>query len=278
MLNILETKTNENLNDRQAQCLVEIGVDLVAGSSQVIMMAGPCSVEGFDQLRETAHAIQASGGRVIRGGVFKPRTSPHAFQGLGLPGLIMLRTVADEFGLQVISEALAVEQVELVAEYVDVIQIGSRNMQHFPLLWKVGELDKPVLLKRGFMSTVEEWLMAAEHISSRGNQRIILCERGIRTFETATRNTLDTNAIALVKQISPYPVFADPSHATGRSELVVPAAKAAVAAGADGLLVEFHPHPQEALSDGRQSLPTGSLQSFYDQVRPIAQAVNRQLI
>ena len=217
------------------------------------------------------------GGRVLRGGAFKPRTSPYSFQGLGQEGLEILRAVADEFGLYVVTEALGVEQLPLVAEYSDIIQIGSRNMQHYPLLWAAGEIDKPVLLKRGFMSTVDEWLKATEHISSRGNERIILCERGIRTFETATRNTLDVNAIALIKQTTPFPIVADPSHAAGRADLVLAGARASLAAGADGLLVEFHPDPAAALSDGEQALPLSALPRFYDEVGRVAQALGRGL-
>ncbi len=257
---------------------VAVGNDLVIGSSRIFMMAGPCSVENYAQMRTTAEAIFRAGGKIIRGGAFKPRTSPNSFQGLGLPGLEILRSVADEFQLLVITEALGVEHLPIVAEYADIIQIGSRNMQHFPLLWKVGELDKPVVLKRGFMSTIEEWLHAAEHISSRGNERIILCERGIRTFETATRNTLDTSAIALIKQTSPWPVIADPSHATGRQDLVVSATRSAVAAGADGILLEIHPNPNEALSDGQQTLPLSKLIDVYRQAGAIANAVGRELV
>ncbi|MCA9934833.1 MAG: 3-deoxy-7-phosphoheptulonate synthase, partial [Anaerolineales bacterium] len=212
------------------------------------------------------------------GGAFKPRTSPHSFQGLGLEGLRILRDVADEFGLLVITEALGVEHIPLIAEYADIIQLGSRNMQHYPLLWAAGETDKPVMLKRGFMSTIAEWLAAAEHIASRGNERIILCERGIRTFETATRNTLDTNAIALIKQTTPFPVMADPSHATGRADLVLAAARAGLAAGADGLLVELHPNPAEALSDGDQSLPLEALPQLVMQSTAVATALGRGLI
>jgi 3-deoxy-7-phosphoheptulonate synthase len=254
---------------------VSLSTDVVIGGQTVIFMAGPCAVESYAQTRAAAAAIAHVGGRVLRGGAFKPRTSPYSFQGLGREGLEILREVADEFGLLVITEALAVEHVPLVAEYADIIQLGSRNMQHYPLLWAAGEVDKPVLLKRGFMSTIDEWLQAAEHIRSRGNERIILCERGIRTFETDTRNTLDTNAIALAKQLSPYPVIADPSHATGRADLVLSAAKAAVAAGADGLLVEFHPNPSQALSDGEQSLPLAMLPQFVQEVRRVATAVDR---
>jgi 3-deoxy-7-phosphoheptulonate synthase len=256
---------------------VPIAPDLAVGGQAVILMAGPCSVESYAQTRAAAEALALVGGRVLRGGAYKPRTSPHSFQGLGQAGLEILRAVADEFNLLVVTEALGVEALPHVAQYADIIQIGSRNMQHYPLLWAVGELDKPVLLKRGFMSTIDEWLKAAEHVASRGNERIILCERGIRTFETATRNTLDVNAIALVKQLSPFPVIADPSHATGRADLVLPAARAAVAAGADGLLVEFHPDPAAALSDGEQSLPLRALPHFVAEIRRLAAVLGRSL-
>ena len=227
------------------QTSVPITSDFSVGSNQVVLMAGPCSVESYAQTRAAAEAVARAGGRVLRGGAFKPRTSPDSFQGLGEQGLEILRDVADEFGLLVITEAMSVADLPLVARYTDIIQLGSRNMQHYPLLWAAGEQEKPVLLKRGFMSTIDEWVKASEHISSRGNKKIILCERGIRTFETATRNTLDTNAIALAKQLTPYPVIADPSHATGRADLVLPAARAAVAAGADGLLVEIPSRPSQ---------------------------------
>ncbi len=242
------------------------------------MMAGVCSVEDYTQTRLVAEAISAAGGRVIRGGAYKPRTSPHSFQGLGLDGLEILRTVADEFGLLVVTEALGVEHVPMVARFADIIQIGSRNMQHYPLLWAAGETDKPVLLKRGFMSTIDEWLMAAEHISARGNDAIILCERGIRSFDSATRNTLDVNAVALIKQTTPFPIIADPSHGTGRADLVQAAARAGLAAGADGLLVEFHPTPSKALSDGDQALPLTQMPDFYADMRRMSAAMDRALI
>jgi 3-deoxy-7-phosphoheptulonate synthase len=256
---------------------VEIGQGLSIGGDAVVLMCGPCSVESDEQIFATAGAVHQAGVHILRGGAFKPRTSPHSFQGLGEEGLRILREAANAFGLLVITEALGIEQLPLVAQYADIIQIGSRNMQHFPLLWAVGELDKPVLLKRGFMSTVQEWLLAAEHIASRGNQKIILGERGIRGFDTATRNILDTNAIALVKGTTHFPVIADPSHATGRRDLVLPAGRAALAAGADGLLVEFHPDPELALSDGDQSLPLTALPDFVDQSRRIAVALGRSL-
>lgn len=257
---------------------VDIAPDFAVGGRDVVLMAGPCSVESYEQTRVVAQEIARLGGRMLRGGAYKPRTSPYSFQGLGIEGLQILRAVADEFGLLTVTEALGVEQLPAVAEYSDIIQIGSRNMQHYPLLWAVGELDKPVLLKRGFMSTIDEWLKAADHIASRGNERIILCERGIRTFETATRNTLDVNAIAVVKQTTSFPIVADPSHGTGRADLVLAAARAAVAAGADGLLVEFHHNPTEALSDADQALPLTMLARFQSEVAAIARAMGRHLV
>jgi len=255
---------------------VAIAPDREVGGDTAVLMAGPCSVENYAQTRAAAEALARSGGRVLRGGAFKPRTSPHSFQGLGIEALRILRDVADEFGLLVITEALAVEHIPLVAEHADIIQLGSRNMQHYPLLWAAGEQEKPVLLKRGFMSTIDEWLHAAEHIASRGNENIILCERGIRTFDTATRNTLDTNAIALVKQLAPFPVIADPSHATGRADLVFAASRAALAAGADGLLVEFHPDPENALSDGEQSLPLSVMPEFVREMGKVTAIFGRE--
>jgi 3-deoxy-7-phosphoheptulonate synthase len=257
---------------------VAVGKGVEIGASSVVLMAGPCSVESYEQTREVAAELHAQGLKILRGGVFKPRTSPHSFQGLGKEGLEILRFVADEFDLLIVTEALAVDTLPLVAEYADIVQIGSRNMQNFPLLWAAGDCGKPVLLKRGFMSTVSEWLASVEHITSRGNERIILCERGIRTFETATRNTLDTNAIALLKQTSSYPVIGDPSHATGRADLVLPAARSALVAGADGLIVEFHPNPIEALSDADQALPLDSLGYFTDEIRRLANAFGREVI
>ncbi len=256
---------------------IPLSPNLTIGSDKIILMLGPCSVESYEQTRTVGELIHKLGLSVIRGGAFKPRTSPHAFQGLGKEGLEILRAVADEFDLLVVSEALGVEQVPLVSKYADVIQIGSRNMQHFPLLWALGKQEKPLVLKRGFMSTVDEWLSAAEHISSRGNEKIILCERGIRTFETSTRNTLDTSAIALLKQSCPYPVLGDPSHATGRADLVIPAAQAALASGADGLLVEIHPNPSVALSDGAQSLTLTQAEELMAQATRLSAALGRNI-
>lgn len=257
---------------------VSLSDNLQIGGTDILLMMGPCSVESYEQVYAVAKSMSALGLRVLRGGAFKPRTSPHAFQGLGLEGLKILRQIADEFGLLVISEALGVEQLPLVAEYSDIIQIGSRNMQHFPLLWAAGEQPKPILLKRGFMSTIQEWLAAVEHITSRGNQNIILCERGVRGFDPSTRNVLDVNTIAHIKASSHFPIIADPSHATGRADLVPAASRAALAAGADGLLVEVHPNPAAALSDGDQSLPLESLPAFVDDMRRIASAIGRRLV
>ena len=247
------------------------------GGRQVVLMAGPCSVESREQLMETAAAVKAAGAQVLRGGAFKPRTSPYAFQGLGLRGLELLREARNEFHLPVVTEVMSPQDVTLVAQYADILQVGARNMQNFALLAAVGQVQKPVLLKRGLMSTVEELLMAAEYILSHGNQRVIVCERGIRTFETATRNTFDINAIPILKSLTHLPVIADPSHGTGKWELVTPIARAAVAAGADGLIIEVHPNPAKALSDGAQSLKPDSFARLVEEVRSIAQAIGRSV-
>lgn len=267
----------ESMKKMDDQPRVRLAEDLVIGGTEIVLMAGPCSVESYEQTLGIAAIVHAAGLRVLRGGAFKPRTSPYAFQGLGEEGLDILRSAADEFGLLVITEAMSVEQLDTVARQTDIIQVGSRNMQHFPLLWAVGELDKPVLLKRGFMSTIDEWLMAAEHIRSRGNDRIILCERGIRSFDPSTRNLLDVTAIAQIKLEGRYPIIGDPSHATGRSELVLPAARAAVAAGADGLIVEIHEQPEAALSDGDQALLPDEFHRLVGEVGGIARAMGRTL-
>ncbi len=245
------------------------------GSSQVIVMAGPCSVESREQLMETAAAVKEAGGHILRGGAFKPRTSPYVFQGLGLKGLELLREARDAYQLPIITEVLSPQDVYLVAQYTDIIQVGARNMQNFALLQTVGETNKPVLLKRGMMSTVEELLMAAEYVLSHGNSRVMLCERGIRTFETSTRNTFDINAIPVLKSLTHLPVIADPSHGTGKWELVTPIARAAVAAGADGVIVEVHCDPAHALSDGAQSLKPEKFAAMVSEVRCIAEAMKR---
>lgn len=247
------------------------------GGKQIILMAGPCSVESREQLMATAAAVKQAGAHILRGGAFKPRTSPYAFQGLGLKGLELLREAREAYQLPIITEVLSPQEVTFVAQYADILQIGARNMQNYALLHAVGEIQKPVLLKRGLMSTIEELLMAAEYILSHGNTRVILCERGIRTFETATRNTFDVNAIPVLQALTHLPVIADPSHGTGKWELVTPIARAAVAAGADGLLIEVHHDPARALSDGAQSLKPENFVKLVDQVRRVAQAVERTL-
>jgi 3-deoxy-7-phosphoheptulonate synthase len=245
------------------------------GSAQLALMAGPCSIEGEEQAFRIAEAVAKAGATVMRGGAYKPRTSPYSFQGLGEEGLKILRRAADAHGLAVVSEVMDTQQVELVARYADILQLGARNMQNYSLLREVGHIDKPVLLKRGLASTIEEWLMSAEHILSNGNAQVILCERGIRTFETYTRNTLDLNAIPVVKELSHLPVLVDPSHGTGIRNKVAPMARAAIAAGADGLLIEVHHDPDHALSDGPQSLYPEQYSELVDQIRTIAKVLGR---
>jgi 3-deoxy-7-phosphoheptulonate synthase len=247
------------------------------GGKGVVMIAGPCSVESRSQLLETAQAVLEAGAHALRGGAYKPRTSPYAFQGMGEEGLEILAEARELTGLPIITEVMAPELVPLVAKYADVLQIGARNMQNYALLHAAGESQIPVLLKRGMSATIEELLMAAEYILSHGNRRVILCERGIRTFETATRNTTDINAIPVLKAVSHLPVVLDPSHSTGNWKYVTAIARAGVAAGADGLIVEVHPHPQEALSDGGQSLTPERYAELVCQVRAIAEAVDRSL-
>ncbi|MHB1295484.1 MAG: 3-deoxy-7-phosphoheptulonate synthase [Anaerolineae bacterium] len=247
------------------------------GASQIAIMAGPCAVESREQLLETAYAVQEAGAQILRAGAFKPRTSPYSFQGLGADALEMLAEVRAETGLPICTEVMAPEQVELVGQFADILQIGTRNMQNYSLLHAVGKLGKPVLLKRGMMSTMEELLMAAEYILSNGNYQVILCERGIRTFETYTRNTLDLSAVPVLKQLTHLPVVVDPSHAAGNWEWVTALSLASVAAGADGLLVEVHPHPEKALSDGAQSLRPERFSELVAKARAVAQAVGRAI-
>ncbi len=224
------------------------------GADQFVVMAGPCSVEFREQILSTAEKVKAAGARILRGGAYKPRTSPYDFQGLEEEGLKLLAEAREKTGLKIVTEIITPENIELVNEYTDIFQVGARNMQNFALLKRLGKVTKPVMLKRGMMSTLKEFLMSAEYILSQGNPHVILCERGIRTFETFTRNTLDISAVPALKQLSHLPVFVDPSHGTGRRSLIIPVSKAAVAAGADGLIVEVHPNPEEAYSDGPQSL------------------------
>ena len=247
------------------------------GGPGIVIIAGPCSVESRSQTLEVAQAVKEAGAHAIRGGAYKPRTSPYAFQGLGEAGLEILAEVREITGLPVVTEAMSVEQVPLVARYADVIQIGARNMQNYSLLHAAGESQHPVLLKRGMSATVEELLMAAEYILSHGNRQVILCERGIRTYETSTRNTTDINAIPVIKAQSHLPVMLDPSHSTGNWEYVTAVARAGIAAGADGLIIEVHAHPEEALSDGSQSLKPERFAEMVRQVKAIAQAIGRDM-
>jgi 3-deoxy-7-phosphoheptulonate synthase len=247
------------------------------GGNALAIMAGPCSVESREQLLEAAHAVRAAGARFLRGGAYKPRTSPYEFQGLAEEGLKLLALAREETGLKVVTEVMDVETLPMVSEYADVLQIGARNMQNFSLLKQLGELRKPVLLKRGPSATIKEWLMAAEYVVSRGNYQVALCERGIRTFETMTRNTLDLNAVPVLKALTHLPVVVDPSHGIGLRAHVAAMARAGVAAGADGLIVEVHPRPEKALSDGQQSLTPHEFEELMRQVRVIAGAVGRAI-
>ena len=239
---------------KQERTAVEITPDLAVGGDQLIVMAGPCSVESEEQILETAHAVKAAGAKVLRGGAFKPRSSPYSFQGMEEDGLKLLALAREETGLPIVTEVVNPRDVDLVAKYADVMQVGARNTQNFALLKMLGTLDKPILLKRGMATTIQEFLMSAEYILSEGNQLVILCERGIRTFETATRNTLDISAIPVLQEQTHLPIIIDPSHATGHASLVPSMCYASVAAGCDGLIVEVHPHPETAASDGPQSL------------------------
>ena len=255
---------------------VRVG-DVVVGGRTVVVMAGPCSVESRWQVLDVAARVKAAGARVLRGGAFKPRTSPYAFQGLEEEGLKLLAEARRETGLPVITEVMEPDKVDVVAEHSDILQIGARNVQNFSLLRRVGEAGKPVLLKRGMSTSIQEWLLSAEYVLAGGNPDVILCERGIRTFETATRFTLDLNAVPVLKKLTHLPVVVDPSHGTGHWEYVESMAMAAIAAGADGLLIEVHPKPEEALSDGPQSLKPDKFAALMRRVRKVAQAVDRDL-
>ncbi|HEY5614780.1 MAG TPA: 3-deoxy-7-phosphoheptulonate synthase [Bacteroidota bacterium] len=247
------------------------------GGNEVVVMAGPCSVENEQQIFTVAKAVAASGAKVLRGGAFKPRTSPYSFQGMGEEGLKLLRAAGDEYKLCVITEVMDKSQIDLVEKYADVLQVGARNMQNFTFLKDLGKASKPVMLKRGLAATIEEWLMSAEYILSGGNQQVILCERGIRTFETATRNTLDIGAIPVIQKKSHLPIVADPSHGIGIRDKVIPMARACVAAGADGIMVEVHHDPDHAKSDGAQSLYPDQFDQMMKEIKIIAEAIGRKL-
>jgi len=257
--------------------VIQLGQGVVVGSEHVVMMAGPCSVESAAQVDTIAALVAEQGARVLRGGAFKPRTSPYSFQGLGPKGLELIRQAADKYKLLVVSEVMDQTQIPLMLDYVDVFQVGARNMQNFNLLKELGKGSKPVLLKRGISATIEELLLSAEYIMAGGNYDVVLCERGIRTFENATRNTLDVSAVPVVHKLSHLPIIADPSHATGRRDQVPPMARAALAAGADGLLVEVHNEPERALSDGPQALYPAQFEQLMKELRMIAPAVGRTM-
>ena len=252
--------------------------DVVIGGKEVIIMAGPCVVENEKQIFKTARYVKAAGAKILRGGAFKPRSSPYSFQGLGEEGLKLLAQAGEETGLAVVTEVMSVNQIELVGKYTDIFQVGARNMQNFVLLKELGKIKKPILLKRGMSASLEELLLSAEYILSQGNYEVILCERGIRTFENYTRNTLDLSAVPALKRLSHLPIIVDPSHATGRWRLVSPMAKAAIAVGADGLLIEVHPDPKSSLSDGAQTLRLDTFTQLMKELSPIVQAVGRELV
>jgi 3-deoxy-7-phosphoheptulonate synthase len=276
VLRISEPYKRASRSFKPDDTVVTLG-DVRVGGDEVVVMAGPCSAETDEQVMATAGAVKRAGAKILRGGAFKPRSSPYSFQGLGEEGLQMLRRAADAHDLQLVSEVMDVAQIELVGRYADVYQVGARNMQNYTLLRELGHVKKPVLLKRGISATIEEWLLSAEYILAGGNPDVILCERGIRTFETATRNTFDVSAIPVVKKLSHLPIVADPSHGAGRRDMVAPMARAAVAAGADGLIIEVHNDPDHALSDGAQSMFPGQFDRLMAELRIIAPAIGRSI-
>ena len=256
--------------------IIDVG-GVKIGGEELVVMAGPCSVESYEQLHAAAEAVKNAGAKILRGGAFKPRTSPYDFQGLGEEGLKLLRQVADELDMKVITEIVDRDDIELVEKYADILQVGARNMQNFQMLKALGKSTKPVMLKRGLSATISEWLNAAEYIMNGGNENVIFCERGIRTYETYTRNTLDLSAVAAIKELSHLPIIVDPSHGTGRRTMIAPMSKAGIAAGADGLMIEVHPHPEVALSDGNQSLTPEDFKDLMSNLTEIAKAVGKKI-
>jgi 3-deoxy-7-phosphoheptulonate synthase len=261
---------------KKENTVIQVG-NVAIGGGEVVVAAGPCAVENREQIMTIARVVSAAGAKLLRGGAFKPRTSPYSFQGLGVDGLKLLREAADRFGLLAITEVIDVNHIQVVAQYADVLQVGARNMQNFQLIRELGKIHKPVMLKRGMAATIEEWLMASEYILSGRNHNVILCERGIRTFENYTRNTLDISAVPVIKKLSHLPIFTDPSHGTGIRDKVMPMARASVAAGADGIIVEVHHDPEHAKSDGAQSLFPEQFDQMMKELRIIARAVGRSL-
>ncbi|MDP3131276.1 MAG: 3-deoxy-7-phosphoheptulonate synthase [Bacillota bacterium] len=276
VLRVQEPFKKVNRKFKLTDTIVDVGGVLIGGKN-IVMIAGPCAVESREQVDLTTGLIQAAGAKILRAGAYKPRTSPYSFQGLGPEGLGILKDARAKYGIPVVSELMSIEDLPLFLDAVDMIQVGARNMQNFSLLKELGKIDKPILLKRGLANTIEEWLMSAEYILAGGNDRVILCERGIRTFETATRNTLDISAVPVLKKLTHLPVIIDPSHASGRWEYIESLSKAAIAAGADGLIVEVHPEPEFALSDGQQSLKPERFADLVVKCRRIAEAVDRTL-
>ncbi len=264
-------------NDPSHQSIIQISDTVAVGGQDLLIVGGPCTVENRAQMEAIASRLAIASVQALRGGVYKPRTSPYDFQGLGREGLEILAAVRDRYGMPVITEVMAISQIEEIATYADVLQVGSRNMQNFDLLKALGQADKPVLLKRGLAATIEEFVMAAEYILSHGNPNVILCERGIRSFDTYTRNVLDLGAVSALKQITHLPVMVDPSHAAGKRELVADLARAAVACGADGLIVECHPEPEKSVSDARQALSLDDMVAMVDSVKAIATAIGRSV-
>ncbi len=263
---------------QKEQSIIDVGCGVTVGGDKLAVFAGPCAIESQEQFTEVSRAVKAAGANILRGGAFKPRSSPYSFQGLKGDGLEIMYNSGKELGMPICTEVLDTRDVDLVAKYADIMQIGARNMQNFELLREVGKCNKPILLKRGLASTMEEWLMAAEYIMSEGNEQVILCERGIRTYETSTRNTFDVSAIPVSKELSHLPIIGDPSHATGTYKLVAPVAKAAIAAGADGLMIEVHNCPEKAASDGPQSLKPSKFEELMKELDPIAKAVGKILL
>lgn len=276
VLRVQEPFKKVNRKFQPADTVIDVN-GIKIGGKNIVIMGGPCAVESMEQMEIITPLVKAAGATILRAGAYKPRTSPYSFQGLGIPGLDILKKMKEKYNIPVISEIMNIEDIPLFMDNVDIIQIGARNMQNFSLLKELGKTTKPVLLKRGLANTIEEWLMSAEYIMSEGNPNVILCERGIRTFETATRNTLDISAVAVVKKLTHLPIIIDPSHAAGRWEFIESLSKAAIAAGADGLIIEVHPEPEKALSDGQQSLKPERFKDLVEKCQKIALAIDRTL-
>ncbi|NJR52043.1 MAG: 3-deoxy-7-phosphoheptulonate synthase [Leptolyngbyaceae cyanobacterium CSU_1_3] len=273
---MLEAKLVAKSDARQST-IVHLSEQVAIGGEAIVIIGGPCTVENLSQMEDVAQSLQTAAVQAIRGGVYKPRTSPYAFQGMGLEGLEILDTIRQRYQMPVVTEVMAISQIEEICAYADMLQIGSRNMQNFDLLKAVGQANKPVLLKRGLAATIEEFVMAAEYIVSHGNSQVVLCERGIRSFDPYTRNVLDLGAVVALKQITHLPVVVDPSHAAGKRELIADLSRGAIACGADGLIIECHPHPEKSVSDARQALSLGAMVNLVQSIKPVAEAVGRKV-